>query len=481
MNIIACIKAFSNKHPLPASLLGAIAITVFILAGCKTPTSEGIFQGRTAPTVEEPKYISERNAPSQRQDSVTVKIPQGEAELDPLNIVNSGSGVPRGSKVVISLPHLPDSVTKTEAKANESNALSSFRANGFYNQAEQEIEKALLRIGLQAVDRAKFEAKLRELRDSIRNDRDNTDALRELKTQYEKGSISDNEYMQEVARISQSANTAGVRRARGESEIVDISELIRAAQSGDIRADYILQVNNFVIKQSYDRMLDIQGRPEMSEFLGRNPGLRFGQSSSTELPSNISTPWFIASCNAKLIEVATGNIVWIGEHKIESTDVTKDGFTISFDIGQRVTNATAINGEIVDYNSELQELYQTASSRSDELSAIYAQGTSPQKFESKEDLLAWEESMKSKADKALSSLISAVRAYQQFSQRLPDATRTDWEYIYTVNEPRIEPNLAALVKSASDDIQSRERLEKHTRDLARLVNNQLISSIKIKD
>ena len=145
MNTIACIKAFSNKHPLPASLLGAIAITVFILAGCKTPTSEGIFQGRTAPTVEEPKYISERNAPSQRQDSVTVKIPQGEAELDPLNIVNSGSGVPRGSKVVISLPHLPDSVTKTEAKANESNALSSFRANGFYNQAEHVTKRSTTR------------------------------------------------------------------------------------------------------------------------------------------------------------------------------------------------------------------------------------------------------------------------------------------------------------------------------------------------
>jgi len=229
--------------------------------------------------------------------------------------------VPTNSSVVINVPEqLFASQSESSAYAQE------FKTKDFFNDAEQQIERELIRSGFKVLSRSKFEAKLRQLRDENRCNYNEYSCLRSqvseeakpvldsLKNKFDAGDISAAEYALQVNEIKSKfmKGSAGRSRNGGNNELTDISEVIRAAESGAIQADYVLQINIFDTNEKIQLTSDLRYDSVVRDFIRRNPQLE-----KDFLKSNfVSCPAINNRLNAKLLSVKTGEIVWIGEHSL---------------------------------------------------------------------------------------------------------------------------------------------------------------------
>ncbi|MDC0947817.1 hypothetical protein OAS86_00520 [Gammaproteobacteria bacterium] len=205
--------------------------------------------------------------------------------------------VPTGSWIVISIP---DDVVQGSARKNtvnirtadettaavdqisnekESDGNEIYSTTGYYNYAENQIEKELIRIGFNVVDRAKYVAKIKQL---------------------------------------------------NASSFEDISDVIRlAAQDDAVRSDYILQIN----KLSFDtgrNKISIKSYPQVKEYLNKFPQI------APKVQDTYEYPEYNITFDGKLIEVSTGRISWLGTHKVTSGELlAKSGENIRINMTVR--------------------------------------------------------------------------------------------------------------------------------------------------
>jgi len=487
-----------------------IALVLFI-SGCGSTMMKPLYTQQpiieNTPNIE---YLALREAPQSTSTNLHINFPKRSSEVAEENyILRNKKGLKFDSSIVISVPQEAVEAAKGEENRrrleksyqysslyaedtkkslegmNKEDKENDFKTDGYYNEAEQLIEKALIRKGFNVLDRSKFEAKLRNLRDKSTNNavedriRDELSRIRkQLEAQLEKGEITQQQFNSkwstEQSRIY--ALDAGKRRL--ENEMIDISEVIRAAEEGDVSADYLLQINKVKVEPSYTRPLVIANQTEIKEHLSQNAGLRIGQYQGKEIPREIPTPWFRASFNAKMINVKTGSIVWLGDHLVESLDAEKDGINIDIHTSKHITNSEKINNAIKYHNARLKQLSDKVKSLKDSLNYAYSKAMSSKKFENKKQMNSYIHRLQNQISSLKTDLNNATQALVNKSMSKPAELNSDWQYSYSVSEPVVTPNLINM--GQSKNLVDKERFEEHTNLMLKEVINKLIATIKIK-
>lgn len=216
-----------------------------------------------------------------------------------------GHAIPMGSSVVISVPK----VYSKEAPEQESPDSEVFATSGFFNTAEQQIEKELMRQGFNVISREKFEVKLRKERGDTGSTQDSDTALRELK---------------------------------------DIAELIRAAEAGDLTSDYLLQINEFRQNDISKYSINLMDYPNYRQLLEQNPEL----SKQLDAKKTLACDELSASINAKLIHIKSGKIVWIGQHSISNRNLEDGDLQVQVRIKERLGNKEEVENFVAQLNSK---------------------------------------------------------------------------------------------------------------------------------
>ena len=237
---------------------------------------------------------------------------------------------------------------------------ADFTTRNYFNFAEQAIEKQLLLNGFVVKDRSKFEAILRDLRDcngpywyschSI--DPAIEPVLRELENKRESGQISAVDYAYQVREFRNKFKITQQTGKRSENELADTSEVIRAASASETRADYILQISDFDTLDEKEETVYLLTNPEFRVFMEKHPDVR--RKYSDEKHSYYPCDLVQASLNAKLIEVASGNIVWIGNHTVTELDRPGNEANIELEVKYRryCTNCQEVKQFIDRQNTE---------------------------------------------------------------------------------------------------------------------------------
>ena len=319
---------------------------VLLLSGCES-------QPKMAPLLSMPVQESEST------DLIEVKVLLSDEKTLNENIIQQHSHkIKTNSSIVINVPEGFFEEKSVDIANNQ-----EFKTKDFFNEAEQQIEKELIRRGFRVLSRSKFEAKLRSLRDEAECNYSDWRCVRskaaselqhiidETNKKYQKGLISSDEFAEEMKKFRGRLQTAaaGKKRDDGERELTDISEVIRAAESGDVHADYILQINIFETNQPKKVSLDLRHNSDVRDFIRSKPGLI---NASNVKKLEISCFSNQAQLNAKLIHVKTGAIVWIGEHSLNeySAGVTPLGF----ELGSKryAANAYAVRSFVESQNTE---------------------------------------------------------------------------------------------------------------------------------
>jgi hypothetical protein len=333
----------------------AVVVLAFTAASCSTPPP----QVDPIPPVS---LLAER-APPESQDLTTV-ITIARTKLDEKQLQEGvqpkpGFVCPANPRLVISVPveeQQREERREDTQVAEGGLALSSFdfKTTGYFNNAEQQIKKSLLQKSFNLQDRAKFEAKLREQRSKRVVEVDSQPKQAEIEAANQRkdsGELTIDQWAEELKKIEKKyAQDAGAGRRPGQpKELVDISELIRATEEGEIQSDFILQVNTFRTQQLSDRRISLVDRPELIDLFKRHAGLR--DAMVAKGVARITHPGFYGLLNAELIEVKSGYTVWVGAHRVDSERVVE--FRIVVPIVKRVENASEIAAARAEYNRML--------------------------------------------------------------------------------------------------------------------------------
>jgi len=417
----------------------AIALAAGALASCSSVPPARSF----APVPNVP-LLSARPVPAPAQDQAVITLKQEIPPVDPDQIATRGA-IKANPSVVIHVPPDRVSVATTGPRA-----ATDVRTSAQYNRAEVEIAKSLIKAGFRVLDRAKFEAKVRDLREKKLNALvESARAARTLaeasaKKEREAGKLTEAEYELRMARIIKDQPLVPDRPPK--LLVSDMVELLRACENGPVTADYIFQIDSFDIGESGERTVRIDTRPEVVEFLQRNPGI--------EIPESVTQPFWEARIAAKLIDVATGEIVWIGAYQAESLAAIKGGFRISLECTRTVVNGAEVTAAIADHNKRI--------------SAATAEcNAARQAF-----IRGWEAGEHDRIAELENAFNESANRLEQL-QTPPPAATAPWKYEYDL-KTEIDPDLS---KQSTPREQAR-KLE-HDLDLLTLVARTLIATIEI--
>ncbi|MDA7817916.1 hypothetical protein N9A28_06965 [Sulfurimonas sp.] len=461
-----------------------LLLSTFILSGCGvayTPTSSMAKKAEALPTLTQIEY---RKSPEDKMDILSLNIPYKKSKVtqdDFVSRLNIKPGI--YPSVILNIPSDKSESTSIDGATNSSATDSQFSTASYYNQAEQEVEKAMMRKGFNVLDRAKFEAKLRDLRDNYAENKhekisDSARAVQNsLKKQFEDGKIDMGEFQTKMDQLEMSSKRSSAGKNRDTNEMIDISEVIRAAQSGDVKADYLLQINKMEVTPSYDRALDIYNFPETKAFLQDHIGLEIGDLKEDNIPRSIPRPWYRASFNAKLINISNGKIVWIGNHLTESNSANKDGISITFNVKQYVSNNNYINSSIDSYNSQLQSKYDELKRVTSKLNNLYKQETRAMEFKTEDDKTRYISNMHSDISSTETLYSSTLTEYKQLQQERPSQISENWAYKYNVGEPIITPT---MMSNENNSPAMEEKIREHKNALIKEVTTALINTIGSK-
>ncbi|AGC77845.1 hypothetical protein DDD_2718 [Nonlabens dokdonensis DSW-6] len=465
-----------------------LLLVVMSLVACSKKIMDPLYERLPAiPAVPDYELLDPLNVPSDKQLQLNINLYE-ESLPDEGNYVNSpGATSINGARpsVIIAVPAEESGKQRKFEEGDDEESI--FGTSGYYNEAEQYVEKDLLRKGFSVLDRSKFEAKLRDLRDKAAYgerswlsrgyekylENGEYDVVKEdLKNQYDNGNLSLTEYQTKVAEVDKYSQRALPGKKRDENEMNDIAEVIRAAQTGADQADYLLQINEVKMGNAGDRKLSIQNLPEVQNFMIENTGLSFGRLPYS-LPAQISANWFQSSLNAKLIEIKSGSIVWLGSHEIESW--AADEVKVTINVTKKVANEDEVNGVISDYNRRLKAKEQRLKKVQDQLRNNYTKGMSPSKtYESTEAMEKAERDMKSKIRQLEDEQYALIKDIERLTYDTPRFSEDPWDYKYVVQDPIIEPDLS----KPKNKLEERE-LKKHKAQLIKSVSRLLINTIEI--
>ena len=469
---------------------GAIVLLVVMsLVACSKKIMDPLYERVPAiPEVPEYKLLDPLSVPGDKQLQLKINLFE-ESLPDEGNYVNSpGATASNGSRpsVIIAVPAEESGKQRKFEEGDDDESI--FGTSGYYNEAEQYVEKDLLRKGFSVLDRSKFEAKLRDLRDKAEYgqrgwlwDSQTERALEngeyevvktDLKNKFEDGKLTLQEYQTQIDAVDKHSQRALPGKKRDENEMNDIAEVIRAAQTGADQADYLLQINEVKMGKAGDRKLSIQDLPEVQKFMIDNTGLSFGKLPYS-LPAQISANWFQSSLNAKLIEIKSGSIVWLGSHEIESW--AADEVKVTINVTKKVANDDEVNGVISDYNRKLKSKEQRLKKVQGQLRFSYNIAMNPSTaHESKEDMEKAENELKSKIRKLEDEQYALIKDIERLTFDTPRFSKDPWDYKYVVQEPIIEPDLS----QPKNKLEERE-LDKHKAQLIKSVSRLLINTIAI--
>ena len=183
----------------------------------------------------------------------------------------------------------------------------------YFNFAEQAMEKQLLRGRFVVKDRSKFEAILMDLRD-VGNfkpywfschdvDSEFEPLLKDLDDKRERGEISNVDYAKELQKFRTLLKIGGTSRKAVEKELVDTSEVIRAASARDVQADYILQVSDFDTGGRRRESINLLANEEFRQYVDKYAAVkeRFSSDRNSYVECEVAEAWL----NAKLIHVSS--------------------------------------------------------------------------------------------------------------------------------------------------------------------------------
>ena len=450
------------------AVLSAIALGLGV--GCATQPEQPV---RTVPPLysalpkielpAEPHLLPIPVPPAQKSIPIVIKLPRKATSVSPENATMSlGTTIKAGSSVVISLPSINQRMLDDTARTQDTSILASTGMSGFktadyFNALEHYAERELTVAGLFVKDRTKFEAKYRDLHDGITTA--NSPA----------GSVN----TQSVGKLSTFKTDGELKR----QELYDLPEIIRAAQDGEVKADYVLQVNDLSVRHYVGEPLQFAARPEVQAALNENPGLRVGGTGTIgdTIPATLAQPWMLAHFNAKLINVKTGTLDWMGDYSIESLAVLDDGMTITIDVRRLTANAKTIVDAIVAFNDHLRDGYQKVQLAKNSLENVYRGVMQPvtyQGYERQGETI--QEQRKTKAETAERAYSDQVKIYKANCDALPPESKLEWTYLYVLDQPTVSPDLAN--PKTEDDGQ---RLMNHVRALGSKITHDLLGTLKV--
>jgi hypothetical protein len=423
--------------------LGGWMVILMMISGCATnrmapalfktpPKEDPLGEARLIPI---PDVITSTNVP------LTIRIPKKEVVLLPENATMSTDvTIKKGSSVVISIP----SSTALCKEAKKDNQVG-FCTDEYFNLLEQYVERGLMLANLTVKDRAKFEAELRGIRTQSEPKTGNltpySSVLENLKKELEAGTLSRDEYAQQALAFRDRLPT--LKKSKTTKELIDITELLRAAQDGEVQADYILQVNDLSIAPYSGNVLQLANRPEVKAFLLKNPGLKLGKETKKDMIcATLKQSWAQAHFNAKLINVKTGEIDWIGDLTIDSLSVLEDGVFVYINVRKHPTNQNIIIASIKSHNNNVLAVYKRASTALQNLDKAYAEATKEFAYYGtpfKEDEVQAERKEKIKQLEALYK--SSLEEYRNIARKEHSKLGTTLNYEYDIDAPILIPNV----------------------------------------
>jgi len=456
---------------------------VLLLSAC-TFRMQPLYQAKPElPAVPPISKLGKRDVPEVSRETVSISLQKNGFLPSEDNYVNRKNAWVNydASKVPSVVIGVPDEVVQIKSKRAITQEVlheELFKTDGYFHIVEQITEKALLRKGFNVIDRSKFEAKLRDLRDKSSDpdyhstqDRINRELMEVAKQRYNKGEISTEEYQAELSAIE---SRGGKKRDKDDKEMVDVSELIRAAQSEGIQADYILQINQASISSKNQKeVVNLRNYDDFKDFILKNPEIqvtnRGGQHS---LPMIVEIPVYKTEYNAKLINVKTGSIDWLGSHSINSTGV--EAYRIDLDVVKTVNNEKAINGSIELYNRKIDSLLNEIDAKQRRLGLLYEESMADKEFVSSQLRDQFVARLKREIEENEALLAKEIAGLKSIQMNVPKEAQAEFHYDYEIQGPYVSPNFGQ--GSAGNSLEL-ERIKQHRDDLLRVTIQSLLETI----
>jgi len=374
---------------------------------------------------------------------------------------------------------LPVETRKTENDTNELDKTDEFKTEGYISKSEETVEKELIRAGFGVIDRSKFEAKLRTLRDSKNLDKDKETIgtamfearMKVLEKQLENKKISVEEYSKKLASLDEASNS----RYRGDKELIDMSELIRAAQSKGVQADYILQLNKIEEYNGYITQLSLKGNSKIEEYISKNTNLRYGYKKN-DIPLNFDVRVFRVVFSAKLFNVQSGKVVWSGSHELNSLDI--EDTTVDFDIMKQDITSKGINLEQSKINAQLYSLHQEALNASTQLKKLYNKASQEREYKDKNIQMFSEQQLRNSISKNLNIIVQNNKEIDRINAFARD-NKISIKFDYKVSDLIINPNLNTL--EDIKDPRKQRVIKNHRSKLLSETIRTLLNTIKVKN
>lgn len=235
----------------------------------------------------------------------------------------------------------------------------------FVSDTERQLEKELIKKGFRVINRARLEAKLREMRDG-RDDckgnwshispdclnqlpREAQDLLAFYNAEHKAKRLDDAEFLRKTSDLREKYQYSSAGKKRDANEMTDVSEVIRAAKDGEVGADYIMLVNGFSLG-SQRRVIDLLSYGQVKEFVSRAPSIE----PLVRAKQYVECYNGVVSLDASLIHVKSGEVVWIGGHGVAEDMLAADGhaLTLSLMFNERVENTAEVEMFVRANNTE---------------------------------------------------------------------------------------------------------------------------------
>ncbi|MBE0496919.1 MAG: hypothetical protein IBX45_10940 [Campylobacterales bacterium] len=376
--------------------------------------------------------------------------------------------------VVIALPvNTENNIFQEGSEGLERN--QAFRTEGYINQSEAAVEKELIRFGFNVVDRSRFEAKLRTTRETSGVTDDLAGKvfqakLKELEAKRASGEVASEEYIRQLSELDANQKS----RKRGTNELVDMSELIRAAQSDGVQAQYVLQLNAIEEYSGYPLKLPISGREEVEAYLTKNPELRYKNANG--IPSDFTIGVFRVVFGAKLFNVQSGQVVWSGTHELNSLNV--EDIQAQFHIIKEDVASEEINREISTLNRRAEQIYHKASSSKDALKSLYFHASKERKYENEQTQKLREAELLRTIKEHEATIKESNVHIEQFNA-IPRDYEKKMKFGYRISDVVIVPDLNP--QNIQNDSMKERTIRLHREKLLGETVRSLFTTIRTKD
>ena len=451
-------------------------LLALLLGGCAKTSPKLYTEGTLPPEPVKPVLIEPLEVQNSKKTVFNIVYNAKSKVVDLNNYVNSRANsidLESNPTVVIALP-IDTEGNIFQGDFHGLDRSQAFRTEGYINESEAVVEKELIRFGFNVVDRSRFEAKLRTTRETSRVTEDIAGKvfqvkLKELEAKRNSGAITSEEYITQLSELDANQKT----RKRGVNELVDMSELIRAAQSEGVQADYILQLNAIEEYSGYPLNLPVKGNREVELYLEDNPELRYRVNNG--IPSDFTTGVFRVVFGAKLFHVQTGQVVWSGTHELNSLNV--EDIRASFHIIKKDISTEKINNEIAALNQEANQAYKKAKESQEALRSLYFKGSKERKYEN-EDSQRIQESRFLSSIQEHESIIKSRNSQLEKFNLTPRNYNDKVKFDYEISDLEVKPDLNPL--NIQNDPMKERAIRLHREKLLSETVRSLLATIRTK-